>query len=285
MTRLSNAIAASLALLLVSPGCASSSDTPEDHASPRPQQEEDSAARVHQRLSQAEEAWTHRLDTNQLFTAIEAWEEASTLAQTSESLSPEERSDIALRLARAYDFAADATQRGLSERETDAASLARLGAARAQVALSLTPNSPHARFWLMQNLRRAAHAEGVAASLEAAPQIHELLDELIANPPRDLEAQVKLARAWRACGADFGRDLASCETSLDQAATQAPDLLDVALAHALLLDVARNDRAAFEARLNAIANTPTDALSPEATLRVREARELVQKSDRLFGPS
>ncbi|PJB47771.1 MAG: hypothetical protein CO108_03515 [Deltaproteobacteria bacterium CG_4_9_14_3_um_filter_63_12] len=265
-------------------------------------------------MNEAAAAWEQRADRKQLTTAITAWEKA--IDTQSEGLSSEQRRQKVyvayVSLARAYYFLADGHIRFDADDVDDVAEpmmaahdKGTLNAEKAMAVYSpdfrkailyekpmgqaignLDEGAVDAMYWWSANIGKWALIKGLDEALSRVDSIKATMERVMTLDPDYF---------YRAPNRYFGSfytklpfptgDLPQSKQNFEAAIAGAPNYLATRVLYAELYGIKTNDKALFEAQLNAVLAAPDGAdpaIEAENQIEKRKAKQLLDTIDDYF---
>jgi hypothetical protein len=245
-------------------------------------------------LARAAEAWARREESGALDDAIRLWEEAALLppvpaeALTSAARARRLRIDRAglssseglHETARDASACADDARRAWAAVEPDAAAAQAAGQPLEQVLARIGPQAVEPLYLEAVCTAAWARAQGFTPLIERRGELKQMLTRVGQLAP-DLDeagSERELGKLYAALPAYAGGDLHQARAHFEAALARVPSSARTRIIFARTVGVKAQDRALFEAQLQAASGAGESALASEA-------RELLAREDELFGPA
>jgi len=244
-------------------------------------------------LARASAAWARRDEPGSIDDAIRFWEEAAMQPPAPvEALTGAARarrlridrsgmsSDALHETARDASACADDARRAWAALEPDAAAAVAAGQPLAQVLARIGPQAAEPLYLEAACTAAWARAQGFTPLIERRGELKQMLTRVAQLAP-DLDeagAERELGKLYAALPAYAGGDLREARSHFEAALARVPSSARTRIVFARTVGVKAQDRALFEAQLQAASEAGEAALASEA-------RELLAREDELFGPA
>ena len=245
-------------------------------------------------IARAAAAWERRDEAGSLDEAIRLWEEAALQppvpveALTSAARARRLRMDKAAvsssealhEVARDASACADLAHRAWAALEPDAAAAASAGQPLAQVLARIGPRGAEPLYLEAVCTAAWSRAQGFTPLIERRGELKQMLSRVAEIAP-DLDeagAERELGKLYAALPAYAGGDLREARAHFEAALARAPSSARTRIVFARTVGVKAQDRALFEAQLQAASSSEDGEIAAEA-------RTLLAREDELFGPA
>jgi hypothetical protein len=245
-------------------------------------------------MARAAAAWAHREDPGSLDEAIRLWEEAALQPPAPvEALISAARarrlrmdraaassSDALHETARDASACADLARRAWAALEPDAAAAAGAGQPLAQVVARIGPRAAEPLYLEAVCTAAWSRAQGFTPLIERRGELKQMLSRVAEIAP-DLDeagAERELGKLYAALPAYAGGDLREARAHFEAALTRVPSSGRTRVVFARTVGVKAQDRALFEAQLQAASSSADEEIAAEA-------RTLLARENELFGPA
>jgi len=260
----------------------------------KPQAQASTGASQRELMARAAAAWAHREEPASLDEAIRLWEEAALQppvpveALISAARARRLRMDRAAvsssealhEVARDASACADLAHRAWAALEPDAAAAASAGQPLGQVLARIGPRAAEPLYLEAVCTAAWSRAQGFTPLIERRGELKQMLARVAEIAP-DLDeagAEREMGKLYAALPTYAGGDLREARAHFEAALARVPSSARTRIVFARTVGVKAQDRALFEAQLQAASSSPDGEISAEA-------RTLLAREDELFGPA